>query len=63
MKEYQFAFPMEVRPDLAPVLRQEPILLDGLRVLFDEKVGLYPVTLEEKNAPTDHAASGRNGRK
>ena len=26
----------------------EPVMLEGMRVLFDQKVGLYPVTLMKK---------------
>ncbi|MBC9794793.1 hypothetical protein [Sinomicrobium weinanense] len=33
-------------------LELEPVLIDGQRVLFDEKVKLMPVTLEKKEA--DH---------
>jgi hypothetical protein len=32
---------------VAAALADEPVLLDGLRVVFDEKVALVPVTLEE----------------
>jgi hypothetical protein len=28
-------------------LAEEPILLDGMKVLFDQRVGLYPVNLEK----------------
>ena len=30
----------------ATALDDEPVLLDGLKVVFDEKVALVPVTLE-----------------
>lgn len=28
-------------------LADEPVLLDGMKVLFDQRVGLYPVNLEK----------------
>ncbi len=28
-------------------LSDEPIVLDGMKVLFDQRVGLYPVNLEK----------------
>lgn len=33
-------------PGVATALGDEPILIDGLRVLFDQKVALVPVSLE-----------------
>lgn len=38
---------------------QEPLLLDGMEVLFDQTVGLYPVTLE----PTEPEAADAPGRR
>jgi len=39
-----------------------PVLLNGMRVLFDEKVALYPVELEPAQAPpageTQEATNG-----
>jgi hypothetical protein len=32
--------------DLALTLSDEPVLIDGMKVLFDTKVTLYPVTLK-----------------
>jgi hypothetical protein len=32
---------------LATAMADEPVLLDGLKVVFDEKVALVPVTLQE----------------
>lgn len=36
-------------------LSNEPVLLNGMRVIFDQPVGVYPVTLESKT-------EGRNGK-
>ena len=36
-------------PGVATALADEPILIDGLRVLFDQKVALVPVTLERRD--------------
>lgn len=40
----------------------EPLLLDGMEVLFDRTVGLYPVELEPKPAPTPSRGAATNGR-
>lgn len=40
----------------------EPIMLEGMKVLFDEKVGLYPVDLEAKPAPVKRKIGFHNGR-
>ncbi|MGH7596279.1 MAG: hypothetical protein ACREOI_07995 [bacterium] len=61
MKEYQFAFPLDLAP--APALQNEAITLDGLKVIFDQKVGLYPVDLEEKTETTRHGAATHAGRR
>ena len=53
-------------PDLASefsgALADEPVLLDGMKVLFDRKVGLYPVNLEQKAEHPSHGhAAHTNG--
>ncbi len=43
----------------------EPVLLNGMRVLFDDKVALYPVELEPESPrqePAKTAGNGGNGR-
>jgi hypothetical protein len=40
-------FPL-FHPGLVPALSDEPVLIEGMKVLFDEKVGLYPVRLDVK---------------
>lgn len=62
MKAPQFAFPLEVEPAL-PASENEAITLDGLKVIFDQKVGLYPVDLEEKTAITRHGTAQRSRRR
>lgn len=42
----QNQFPV-LPPGFAHGLAEEPILLDGMKVLFDLRVGLYPVQLEK----------------
>lgn len=65
MTEPRTRFPS--RPgDLAMTLSEEPVLLDGMKVLFDTKVTLYPVTLKpgpdsEKEERDEHERRGRNG--
>jgi hypothetical protein len=39
----------------------EPVLLNGMRVIFDEKVALYPVELEPDTPPAKPVKSSRNG--
>ena len=50
MSERQRIFP--AIPAGARAFGDEPVLLDGMKVVFDQKVALYPVTLEEPVAPT-----------
>ena len=45
-------FPLR-RAGFAAALTDEPILIDGLRVVFDEKVALVPVTLVEPADPDE----------
>lgn len=65
MTELRTRFPS--RPGvLAMTLSEEPVLLDGMKVLFDTKVTLYPVTLKpgpdsEQEERDEHERRGRNG--
>lgn len=52
-------FPV-MHPGFIHALTDEPILLDGMRVMFDERVGLYPVRLHLKE--TTRNGSGRRRR-
>jgi hypothetical protein len=65
MTEPRTRFPS--RPgELAMTLSEEPVLLDGMKVLFDTRVTLYPVTLKpgpdsEEEERDEHERRGRNG--
>jgi hypothetical protein len=65
MTEPRARFPS--RPGaLAMTLSEEPVLLDGMKVLFDTKVTLYPVTLKpgpdsEEAERDEHERRGGNG--
>jgi hypothetical protein len=65
MTEPRTRFPS--RPgDLAMTLSDEPVLIDSMKVLFDTKVALYPVTLKpgldsEETEPDERELRGRNG--
>jgi hypothetical protein len=39
----------------------EPVLLNGMRVLFDEKVALYPVELEPDSSRKNLEKENKNG--
>ena len=43
MKE-QSSFP-QLQPGSPHALEEEPVLFDGMKVLFDDRVALYPVKL------------------
>ncbi len=47
MKKTQHQFPI-LEPGLEMTLSQEPVFLDGMKVLFDVTAGLYPVRLTKK---------------
>lgn len=47
------------QPASAPAA--EPIMLEGMKVLFDEKVGLYPVDLVALPAESQSYQTRRNG--
>lgn len=40
---------------------EEPVLLNGMRVLFDEKVALYPVELEQESPGEQPRKADKNG--
>jgi len=44
--------------DLAMTLSDDPVLIDGMKVLFDTKVTLYPVTLKPGEEPDRDERSG-----
>lgn len=57
MSQRQTLFPsFELSVELGS--SQEPLLLDGMEVLFDQTVGLYPVNLEPTE-PEDADATRR----
>ncbi|HKP20594.1 MAG TPA: hypothetical protein VJT68_03700 [Thermoleophilaceae bacterium] len=66
MTEPRTRFPS--RPGgLAMTLSDEPVLIDGMKVLFDTKVTLYPVTLkpgpdaDDSERADERDSRGRNG--
>jgi hypothetical protein len=59
--ETQFSFPT-LPHGIAPALADEPILIDGLKVLFDQKVALFPVTVKPKGAPGEEPGEEPDGR-
>lgn len=59
----QSLFP-HAKQGLSKMASDAPVLLNGMRVLFDEKVALYPVELEAiapPPPPDKRKANGRNG--
>jgi hypothetical protein len=50
----QFAFP-RVPDGLSFSLADQPILIDGMKVLFDQKVALFPVTVKPEQKQPDAA--------
>jgi hypothetical protein len=61
MSQTQNLFPRLPRA-LSGALSEEPVMLDGMKVLFDTKVGLYPVQLERKGKKNRERASADGGR-
>lgn len=55
-------FPL-FHPGLVPSLSDEPVLIEGMKVLFDEKVGLYPVRLDVKKRRKEGHGSGDRRRR
>ena len=45
MKQRQTVFP-DVPRDLIRSFAEEAVLIDGLKVVFDDKVGLYPAAVD-----------------
>ena len=61
----QTEFP-HTKQDFARAASDTPVLLNGMRVLFDEKVALYPVELEpdaSREEPVKVHGKGRHGRR
>ncbi len=59
MKTSQHIFP-DLAAGMAEALSEEPVFLDGMEVLFDIKVALYPVNLtkkeeKSKDVPTEQS--------
>ena len=48
MSQYQSEFPNN-RSELNYALSDEPILLNGMKVIFDQSASVYPVNLQPKN--------------
>ena len=53
MKQRQTVFP-DVPRELIRSFAEEAVLIDGLKVVFDDKVGLYPAAVDV----TDDGANG-----
>jgi hypothetical protein len=51
-------FPLVPPRDFAASFADEPILVDGMKVVFDVKVALYPVSLKK---PERESADGGRG--
>jgi hypothetical protein len=49
----QRTYPIASAHELATALADEPVLVDGMKVVFDIKVGLYPVSLQKPETQTD----------
>jgi hypothetical protein len=61
MSDLRTRFP-EDRGGKARALGDEPILIDGMKVLFDTKVALFPVTLDPGQRPSDEGSYRRRER-
>ncbi len=48
----QTKFPY-LESDMSAALEAEPVLLDGMKVVFDKKAGLTPVEVEKKDEQDD----------
>jgi hypothetical protein len=58
MSERQSLFPV-LSPGMSRQLADEPVGIDGMKLEFDEKVALYPATVEVMQ---DHASDKRINR-
>ena len=54
-------FPVGAPHDLAAAMADEPILIDGMKVVFDVKVALYPVSLKNPEPDRTRAYGAGNG--
>ena len=54
-------FPIASPRDFAAALADDPILIDGMKVVFDVKVGLYPVSLKQPGAGSQPENGARDG--
>jgi hypothetical protein len=54
-------FPIASPRDFAAALANEPVLIDGMKVVFDVKVGLYPVSLRQPGADSQTENEARDG--
>jgi len=61
MSQKQNIFPRQLPRGLSGALSEEPVTLDGMKVLFDQKVGLYPVQLERKGKKNRDRGGRHNG--
>ncbi len=52
-------FPTRTSSLALALAEDEPILIDGMKVLFDEKVALFPVTLKEPPPPEQERGRDR----
>jgi hypothetical protein len=48
--------------DMAAALDAEPVLLDGMKVIFDKKAGLVPVEMEKKTVSNGGSKSKSKSR-
>ena len=53
MNEGQTLFPAS-QPGFNYALTDKPILLNGMKVIFDQQVPVYPVTLKRKDLEPRH---------
>ena len=58
MNERQTLFPAS-QPGFNYALTDEPILLNGMKVIFDQQVAVYPVTLERKDQEPRHGTRSK----
>jgi hypothetical protein len=49
----QGTYPIVSTHEFAAALADEPVLVDGMKVVFDIKVGLYPVSLQKPESQTN----------
>jgi hypothetical protein len=59
--ERQRVYPIAPPREFAAALADDPILIDGMKVVFDLKVGLYPVSLKKPDGEREYDRGGANG--